>query len=80
MTNNNQDTDIIREMIGSHFGIRSDLVQLESVLIDDLGADSLDSVEITLEVEREFDIEIPDEEIDNIKTVQDIVNLVQDLK
>ena len=73
------DTDIIINNIAGHFKVKIAEVSLNTNLIDDLGADSLDSVELVLDMEREFDIEIPDEAIDEIKTVQDIVTLVQDL-
>ncbi len=73
------DTDIIINNVAGHFKVKIAEVSLNTNLIDDLGADSLDSVELVLDMEREFDIEIPDEAIDEIKTVQDIVTLVQDL-
>ena len=51
----------------------------EHKIVEDLGADSLNIVEIIMEVETEFDIEIDDTEIDNIETVNDLVKLIQDL-
>lgn len=51
-------------------------VQVTSKLFDDLGCDSLDNVELVMSIEDEFAIEIPDEEAESAKTVQDIVNLV----
>jgi acyl carrier protein len=48
-------------------------------LFDDLGADSLDSVELVLEIEKIFDVEVADETIDSTRTVQDIITLVNDL-
>ena len=73
------DTDIIINNVAGHFKVKIAEVSLNTNLIDDLGADSLDSVELVLDMEREFDIEIPDEAIDDVKTVQDIITLVQDL-
>ena len=58
----------------------SDIVP-EASFIDDLGADSLDLVELVMHMEEEFDVEIPDEEAENIRTVQDAINYIdQNLK
>ena len=54
----------------------SDIVP-EASFIDDLGADSLDLVELVMHMEEEFDVEIPDEEAENIRTVQDAINYIQ---
>ena len=54
----------------------SDIVP-EASFIDDLGADSLDLVELVMHMEEEFDVEIPDEEAENIRSVQDAVNYIQ---
>ncbi len=55
-------------------------VTAESKLVDDLGADSLDQVELSLAVEEEFDIEIPEDKASNITKVNDIIQLVISLK
>jgi len=52
-------------------------VSLESSIIDDLGADSLDVVDMVMSLEEEFDVEIPDDEIETIKTVGDIVKFIE---
>ncbi len=52
-------------------------VVAEASFIDDLGADSLDLVELVMHMEEEFDVEIPDEEAENIRTVQDAINYIQ---
>lgn len=54
-----------------------DYVTLDSNLIDDLGADSLDAIDIVMSVEDEFSIEVPDEVIEEIETVGDIVNFIE---
>ena len=54
----------------------SDIVP-EASFIDDLGADSLDLVELVMHMEEEFDVEIPDEEAENIRTVRDAINYIQ---
>ncbi len=71
--------EIIKKLLAEHFDISKDTVKLESNLFDDLGADSFDSIELVLELENNFDIEVLDEEIDNIQTVQDILDLVDNL-
>lgn len=52
-------------------------IAMDSELVDDLGADSLDSIDIVMSVEDEFGIEVPDEVIENIKTVADIVDYIE---
>ena len=53
-------------------------ISMESLLVDDLGADSLDAIDIVMSVEDEFKIEVPDEIIEKIETVGDIVNYIED--
>tara|TARA_B100002019_G_scaffold293212_1_gene319392 strand:- start:5403 stop:5633 length:231 start_codon:yes stop_codon:yes gene_type:complete len=72
-------TDIVIKLVAEHFDISKDTVKVESDVFDDLGADSLDSIELVLELEKNFDIEVTDDEIDNIRTVQDIIDLVDNL-
>ncbi len=71
--------EIVQRHIASHFRVSQDTITLDTCLVDDLGADSLDSIEIILAMEIEFDIDIPDDDIDRVKTVQDIITIVQDL-
>lgn len=52
-------------------------ITMDSELVDDLGADSLDSIDIVMSVEDEFGIEVPDEVIENMKTVSDIVDYIE---
>ena len=68
--------DIVVEQLGSE----ADEVTLESTFIDDLGADSLDIVELIMAFEEEFNVEIPDEAAEKIKTVQDVVNYIDQNK
>ncbi|OQY42017.1 MAG: acyl carrier protein [Fusobacteriia bacterium 4572_74] len=72
--------DKIKEVIVDQLGVDADQVTLEANFIDDLGADSLDTVELIMAFEEEFDIEIPDADAENIKTVQDVVNFVKAAK
>lgn len=62
----------IVEIIANQLGIEEDDVTAEASVIDDLGADSLDVVELVMALEEEFDLEIPDEEAEKIRSVQNI--------
>ena len=53
-------------------------ITMDSLIIDDLGADSLDIVDLVMSLEEEFDTEIPDEAIENIKTVGEVVKYIED--
>lgn len=66
----------IRELIVEQLGVDEDMVQLDTNMIKDLEADSLDAVEIILGIEEAYGIEIPDEEAEKFETVQDLVNYV----
>lgn len=61
-------------IIAEQLKIKPEEIKPDSKFIDDLGADSLDAVEIVMGIEERFNVEIPDEEIDKIKTVKDIVD------
>ena len=60
----------VKEIIVEQLGVKAEDVKNESNFIDDLGADSLDTVELVMAFEEEFDLEIPDEEAEKITTVQ----------
>lgn len=66
--------DRIKKIIVDQLGIEEEKITIDSSFIDDLGADSLDIVELIMAFEEEFDIEIPDEDAEKIKTVGDAVN------
>ena len=68
--------DQIREILVGQLAVKPELVKAESNLIEDLGADSLDTMEIITELEERFQIAIPDEEASEVKTVRDITELV----
>ena len=72
--------DKVRDIVVEQLGSEADEVTLESTFIDDLGADSLDIVELIMAFEEEFNVEIPDEAAENIKTVQDVVNYIDQNK
>lgn len=68
----------VKSVIVDQLGVDADDVTLEATFVDDLDADSLDVVELIMGLETEFDIEIPDEEAEKIKTVGDAVNYIKD--
>ena len=72
--------DKVKSIIVEQLGISEDEVKPEASFIDDLGADSLDIVELVMAMEEEFEIEIPDEEAENIKTVGDAINYISQHK
>jgi acyl carrier protein len=64
----------VREVITEQLSVDADKVKGEASFIDDLGADSLDIVELVMAMEEAFEIDIPDEEAEKLKTVQDVAN------
>jgi acyl carrier protein len=66
------------EIIAEQLGLDKDEIQMEASFIDDLGADSLDIVEMIMTIEDEFDIEISDEDAEKIVTVQDAISYIND--
>jgi acyl carrier protein len=67
----------VKNIISEQLGIDVEEVTMESSFVDDLGADSLDIVELIMALETEFDLEIPDEEAESIATVGDIVEYIK---
>ncbi len=68
----------IKEIVADQLGIDEDEVEPEASFIDDLGADSLDIVELIMAFEEEFDLEIPDEDAEKITTVQDAIDYINE--
>ncbi|WP_099860726.1 acyl carrier protein [Pasteurella multocida] len=67
----------VKKIIVEQLGVKEDEVKPEASFVEDLGADSLDTVELVMALEEEFDIEIPDEEAEKITTVQSTIDYVQ---
>ena len=67
----------LKDIIAEQLSVEADEVNLDSNIQDDLGADSLDVVDLITTIEDEFDISIPDEAVEEIKTVGDIVNYIE---
>lgn len=68
----------VKEIIVEQLGVTDTAVTLEASFIDDLGADSLDIVELIMALEEEFDIEIPDTDAEKVVTVTDVVDYIKD--
>ena len=68
----------VKEIIVEQLGVVEDSVTEEASFIDDLGADSLDIVELIMALEEEFDIEIPDSDAEKVVTVGDVVDYIKD--
>ena len=66
----------VKSIIADQLGVGEDEIKPESSFIEDLGADSLDIVELVMAMEEEFEVEIPDEEAENIKSVGDAINYI----
>ena len=72
--------DKIKEVIIDKLGVEEDSIKSESHFVNDLGADSLDTVELIMEFEEEFGVEIPDDDAENITTVGSAVDYIEKLK
>ena len=66
----------VQKIVSEQLGVSSEEVKSEASFIDDLGADSLDTVELVMAFEEEFEIEIPDEEAEGIQTVKNAVDYI----
>ena len=68
--------DKVKELISEQLDVKADDITEASNIQDDLGADSLDVVDLVMALEDEFDVEIPEDHVENIKTVGDIVKFI----
>ena len=68
----------VKNIILDQINVPEDKITLDANFVDDLGADSLDAVELIMSIEDEFEIEVPDEAIEEIKTVDDAVKYIED--
>ena len=69
--------DKVKELISEQLDVKADDITEASNIQDDLGADSLDVVDLVMALEDEFDVEIPEDQVENIKTVGDIVKFIE---
>ena len=68
----------VQEIIAKELNVSLDKITMDTHLVDDLGADSLDIVELIMALEEEFDIEIPDSDAEKVVTVGDVVEYIKD--
>ena len=72
------DIEKVKEIVAEQLGVEVSEVTTEASFVDDLGADSLDTVELVMALEEEFGIEIPDEDAEKISTVQDAITYIEE--
>ncbi len=72
--------DDVVDVVVEQLSVPKENVKMESNIIEDLGADSLDVVELVMALEEKFDIEIPDSDAEKLKTIADVVTFVEGLK
>ena len=68
--------DRVKKIVAEQLGVKEDEVRTEASFVDDLGADSLDTVELVMALEEEFETEIPDEEAEKITTVKEAIDYI----
>ena len=68
----------VKQMLSAQLEIEEDMITLDSDLIDDLGANSLDLVDLVMSVEDEFGLEVPENLLDTVHTVGDVVNFIEE--
>jgi acyl carrier protein len=72
--------DQVRGIIAEQLGVKADEIKNDASFVDDLGADSLDTVELVMALEEEFETEIPDEDAEKITTVQQAIDYINSRK
>ena len=69
----------VREILAAHFDMEESEITLETLLDEDLGADSLDLVDLIMDIEDEFNVEVPEDNTENLTKVADLVNYIENL-
>ncbi|HBD9173600.1 TPA: acyl carrier protein [Campylobacter jejuni] len=72
--------DDVKAVVVEQLSIDADAVKMESKIIEDLGADSLDVVELIIALEEKFEVEIPDSDAEKLIKIEDVVNYIDNLK
>lgn len=67
----------VKAILSEQFDVEEDNITADTNIADDLGADSLDVVDLLMSIEDEFEIEVPDEEVENLKSVGQLVNYIE---
>ena len=70
----------VKDIIVDQLGVSADQVTPEAKFVEDLGADSLDTVELVMALEEEFDVEVPDDEAEKLQAVKDVVSFITTAK
>ncbi|QKF64124.1 acyl carrier protein [Campylobacter corcagiensis] len=70
----------VRDVVVEQLSVSPDAVKLDSKIIEDLGADSLDVVELIMALEEEFDVEIPDSDAEKLISINDVVTYIENLE
>ncbi len=68
----------LKSILVNQLDLEEDVVTPDALIVEELGADSLDIVDLIMSLEEEFDVEIPDDQIENIKTVGDVAKYIED--
>ena len=68
----------IKTILSEQLEVNPEIITMDTNIVDDLGADSLDVVELLMSIEDEFDVEIPDEKIESLRTVGSVVDYIQE--
>ncbi len=68
----------VKAILSEQFDVEEDTITPETSIADDLGADSLDVVDLLMSIEDEFEIEVPDEDVESLKTVGELVKYIED--
>lgn len=72
--------DSVKDIIVDQLGVNADQVNPQAKFVEDLGADSLDTVELVMAFEEEFDVEVPDEEAEKLQSVGDVIDYITKAK
>ena len=68
----------VKAILSEQFDVAEDTITPETNIVDDLGADSLDVVDLLMSIEDEFEIEVPDDDVEKLRTVGDVVKYIED--
>ncbi len=67
----------VKSILSEQFDVEEDNITMETSIVNDLGADSLDVVDLLMNIDDEFGVEVPDEDVEKVKTVEDLVNYIE---
>ncbi|MBQ3904213.1 MAG: acyl carrier protein [Eubacterium sp.] len=69
--------DEVKDILVDQLGVSEDIIELKTSLYDDLDMDSLDAVDLAMTIEEQYSVEVPDEALENFKTVEDVVTFIE---